>query len=157
MFALRGYVEKNADVLIGRFAGRGAYDLVADYARVLPLLVFNEMFGCPPDVGDRLVLGMSGIFDTVNAKQSNEIMRDAVLELVRLKRREPAQDVTTWLAEHPVQLTDEELMHQILTLLGAGTEPTQNLIVNGLRLLLSDERFMRRPVGRQPPGRGRPG
>ncbi|WP_329247666.1 cytochrome P450 [Actinoallomurus sp. NBC_01490] len=141
VFALRGYVEKNADVLIGRFAGRGAGDLVADYARVLPLLVFNEMFGCPPDVGDRLVLGMSGIFDTVNAKQSNEIMRDAVLELVRLKRREPAQDVTTWLAEHPVQLTDEELMHQILTLLGAGTEPTQNLIVNGLRLLLSDERF----------------
>jgi cytochrome P450 len=141
VFALRGYVERNADMLIGRFAPRGAGDLVADYARVLPLLVFNEMFGCPPDIGDRLVLGMSGIFDTVNAKQSNEIMRDAVLELVRLKRREPAQDVTTWLAEHPVGLTDEEMMHQILTLLGAGTEPLQNLIVNGLRLLLSEERF----------------
>jgi cytochrome P450 len=141
LHALRGYVEQSADTLIGRFAGRGTADLVADYARVLPLLVFNELFGCPPDVGDRLVLGMSGIFDTVNAKQSNEIMRDAVLELVRLKRGEPGQDVTSWLAAHPVKLTDEEMMHQILTLLGAGTEPTQNLIVNGLRLLLSDERF----------------
>jgi cytochrome P450 len=141
LYALRGYVERGADTLIGRFAGRGAADLVADYARVLPLLVFNELFGCPPDVGDRLVLGMSGIFDTVDAKRSNEILRDAVLELVRLKRREPGQDVTSWLTEHPVRLTDDEMVHQITTLLGAGTEPTQNLIVNGLRLLLSDDRF----------------
>ena len=84
---------------------------------------------------------MSGIFDTVNAKRSNEILRDAVVELVQLKRREPGQDVTSWLAEHPVRLTDEEMMHQLTTFLGAGTEPTQNLIVNGLRLLLSDDRF----------------
>jgi len=139
--ALRGYVEKRADTLIRRFAGKGAGDLVADYARVLPLLVFNELFGCPPDVGDRLVLGMSGIFDTVNAKQSNEILRDAVQELVQIKRREPGEDVTSWLAGHPVELTDAEMMHQLTTLLGAGTEPTQNLIVNGLRLLLSDSRF----------------
>lgn len=141
LIALRGYVERSADTLIGRFAAKGVGDLVADYARVLPLLVFNELFGCPPDIGDRLVQGMSGIFDTVNAKQSNEILRDAVLELVQLKRREPAQDVTSWLASHSVELTDEEMLHQITTLLGAGTEPTQNLIVNGLRLLLSDERF----------------
>jgi cytochrome P450 len=140
-FALRGYVEVAADTLIAEFAAKGTGDLVADYARVLPLLVFNEIFGCPPDIGDRLVAGMSGIFDTVNAKRSNEILREAVLDLVQLKRREPDHDVTSWLAEHPVRLTDEEMMHQITTLLGAGTEPTQNLIVNGLRLLLSDDRF----------------
>ena len=141
LFALRGYVETSADTLIGRFAGKGTADLVADYARVLPLLVFNELFGCPPDIGDRLVQGMSGIFDTRNARRSNEILRDAVVELVQLKRREPGQDVTSWLIAHPVRLTDEEMMHQLTTLLGAGTEPTQNLIVNGLRLLLADERF----------------
>lgn len=140
-FALRGYVENAADTLIAKFAAKGAADLVADYARVLPLLVFNEMFGCPPDIGDRLVIGMSGIFDTVDAKRKNLILRDAVLDLVQLKRREPGHDVTSWLAGHSVGLTDEEMMHQLTTLLGAGTEPTQNLIVNGLRLLLSDERF----------------
>jgi len=51
LFALRGYVETSADTLIARFAGKGAADLVSDYARVLPLLVFNEIFGCPPDLG----------------------------------------------------------------------------------------------------------
>ncbi|MDN3354673.1 cytochrome P450 [Actinomadura sp. DC4] len=141
MFALRGYVEQAAGTLIARFAAKGVGDLVADYARALPLLVSNEMLGCPPEIGDRLVEGMSGIFDTVDARRSNEILRDAVVDLVRLKRAEPAQDITSWLAEHPVRLSDEEMLHQITTLLGAGTEPTQNLIVNGLRLLLSDARF----------------
>jgi cytochrome P450 len=40
-----------------------------------------------------------------------------------------------------VQLTDEEMVHQLVVLMGAGTEPEQNLIANGLRLLLSDDRF----------------
>ena len=138
---LRGHVERGADTLIGRFGPSGSADLVTDYARVLPLLIFNELFGCPPDLGDRLVEGMSGIFDTVDAKHSNAILSEAVMELVVLKRRRPGADVTSWLMAHPVELGDEEVMHQILTLLGAGTEPEQNLIANGLRLLLSDDRF----------------
>jgi cytochrome P450 len=141
MAALRGYVEQSADTLIGRFAPKGAADLAADYARVLPLLVFNELFGCPPDIGERLVIGMTGIFDTVDAKDANETMRQAVVELIELKRNEPGNDVTSWLAAHPVGLTGEEMLHQITTLQGAGTEPLQNLIVNALRLLLSDARF----------------
>jgi cytochrome P450 len=42
---------------------------------------------------------------------------------------------------HPAQLDDEEMAHQIVMLLGAGTEPEQNLIANTLRLLLSNEGF----------------
>jgi cytochrome P450 len=42
---------------------------------------------------------------------------------------------------HPAQLTDEEMIHQLVLLMGAGTEPQQNLICNGLLLLLSDNRF----------------
>lgn len=140
-FALRGYVEDAADRLIATFAAKGTADLVTDFARELPLLVFRELFGCPPDLGDRLVTGMSGTLDTVDAKRKNEILSAAVVELVELKRREPGQDITSWLAGHSVGLTDEEMTHQVTMLLGAGTEPTQNLIVNGLRLLLSDARF----------------
>ncbi|MBC6457373.1 cytochrome P450 [Actinomadura sp. HBU206391] len=139
--ALRDHVERTADRLIRGFRGRGSADLVGQYARALPLMVFNELFGCPPDIGDRLVEGMSGIFDTVNAKNANQVLRQAVLDLVTLKRREPGADMTSWLMSHPVGLTDEEVMHQVLTLQGAGTEPEQNLIANGLRLLLSDDRF----------------
>jgi cytochrome P450 len=65
----------------------------------------------------------------------------AVLELMALKRENPGDDMTSWLLAHPAELTDEEVAHQIVMLVGAGSELAQNLIINTLRLLLSDERF----------------
>jgi cytochrome P450 len=65
----------------------------------------------------------------------------AVLELMALKREDPGPNVTTWLMDHPAELTDEEVAHQLVMLVGAGSELAQNLIANTLRLLLSDERF----------------
>ncbi|UGY95049.1 cytochrome P450 [Streptomyces gobiensis] len=139
--ALRGYVEKSADTLIDQVAPDGAADLLRDYAMVLPLLVFKQLFGCPPDYGDRLVEGMSGIFDGVDAEKANELLTQTMIDLIALKREQPGADVTSWLMAHPAKLTDEEMIHQLVLLMGAGTEPQQNLIANSLRLLLSDDRF----------------
>nr|WP_232266704.1 cytochrome P450 [Streptomyces pactum] len=139
--ALRGYVEHSADTLIDRFAPEGEADLLGDYAKVLPLMVFQQLFGCPPELGERLVAGMSGIFDGVDAERANAMLTEAALELIALKRRSPGADITSWMLAHPVGLTDEEMLHQIVVLMGAGTEPQQNLITNALRLLLSDDRF----------------
>ncbi|MEW2360328.1 cytochrome P450, partial [Spirillospora sp. NPDC029432] len=139
--ALREYVEDGADRLLDAFAGAGEADLVGQYARALPLLVFNEMFGCPPEIGDRLVYGMSGIFEIEHAEEANAVLTQGVVDLVRLKRERPGADVTSWMMAHPVGLTDEEMAHQLVVLMGAGTEPQQNLIANGLRLLLTDDRF----------------
>lgn len=140
--ALKGYVEHHADLLIDRFGPRGRADLRGEYGAVLPLLVFNQLFGCPPDTGDKLVEGVSGIFDAdADSDKANAVLTEGVAELVALKRRRPGPDVTSWLMEHPARLTDEEMMHQLVVLMGAGTEPQQNLICNGLRLLLSDDRF----------------
>ncbi len=141
LVALRGYVERSADLLIDRFAGRGEADLVADYARTLPLLVFNELFGSPVEFGGRLVAGMSGIFDGVDAERANQELTACMLELVAVKRRRPGPDLTSWLMAHPAGLSDEEMLHQLVLLMGAGTEPQLNLITNVLRLLLSDDRF----------------
>jgi cytochrome P450 len=138
---LRGYAERSADTLIDRFAPLGTADLLGEYAQVLPLLVFNHLFGCPVGHGVRLVEGMSGIFDGVDAERANELLTTTLLDLVGLKRRRPAPDVTSWLMEHPAALTDEEMVHTLVVLMGAGTEPQQNLIANSLRLLLSDDRF----------------
>jgi cytochrome P450 len=138
---LRGYVERSADTLVDRIAPLGTADLLGEYAQVLPLLVFNHLFGCPADYGVRLVEGMSGIFDGVDAEKANELLSSTLLDLVTLKRAEPGQDVTSWLMAHPAELTDEEMIHTLVVLMGAGTEPQQNLIANSLRLLLSDDRF----------------
>lgn len=140
-FELRSYVERSADKLIDGFCADGKVDLRREYALVVPLLVFMDMFGCPPGIAEKLVQGMSGIFDLVDPEASNALLTEGMVELVTLKREKPGADMTSWLMAHPAGLTDEEMIHQLTLLMGAGTEPQQNLIANSLLLLLSDDRF----------------
>ncbi|PSL55939.1 cytochrome P450 [Saccharothrix carnea] len=139
--ALRAHVERTADRLIARFAGNGEADLLGEYAQLLPLMMFNHLYGCPPALGDRLVAAMRAIFDMVEPERANAELTQCMLELVALKRQRPDQDMPSWMMAHPARLTDEELIHQLILLMGAGTEPEQNLIANGIRLLLADDRF----------------
>ncbi|MWA00625.1 cytochrome P450 [Actinomadura sp. LD22] len=139
--ALRENVERNADLIIDGFAADGEVELMSGYARTLPTLVMLEMFGCPPDLGERMRIGFSGIIEGVDAEASNALLGGAIMELVALKREKPGADVTSWMLSHSSELTDEEMLHQLVTLLGAGIEPEQSLIANGVRLLLSDDRF----------------
>jgi cytochrome P450 len=130
-----------SDYLISQFGTRGSADLLGDYAKQLPLFVFNELFGCTADIGDRVVFGITGMFDGVNAEQAVGVMFGAISELVALKRVKPGDDVPSWLMEHQSRLTDEELMHQIALLLVAGNEPLRNLIGNTLQRLLTHDAY----------------
>jgi cytochrome P450 len=132
--------EQVSGYLISQFGSRGSADLMADYARQLPLFVFNELFGCPAQIGDRVLFGISGMFDGVNAAESARLLHGAVGELVALKRERPGDDVTSWLMEHETRLTDEEMVHQLSLLLGAGAEPLRNLIGNTLHRILTHDR-----------------
>ncbi|MFD8545897.1 cytochrome P450 [Streptomyces sp. NPDC059649] len=141
MHRVSRHVDRVAAYLIDQFGFRGKADLIGDYAQVLPLLVFNDLFGCPAELGDRLISAISNLFDGVDVERANEAMAGALFELVTLKRTSPGEDITSWLMQHPSQLSDEEMVHQLALLIGAGTEPVQNIIGNALRLLLSDEQF----------------
>nr|WP_234029249.1 cytochrome P450 [Streptomyces sp. PsTaAH-124] len=134
---IRRDVEPIAAFLIDRFSERGRADLLNDYAKLLPLLLFNRLFGCPAGIGDRLTSSMSAIFDGRDALKANEELTSCLMELIALKRREPGDDVTSWLIQHPAGLTDEELKDQLVMLMGAGVEPERNLIGNALLLLLT--------------------
>ncbi|MEU3285746.1 cytochrome P450 [Streptomyces longwoodensis] len=130
-----------SDFLISQFGSRGSADLLGDYAKQLPLFVFNELFGVPADIGDRVVFGIAGMFDGVNAEKAMGVLFAAVGELVALKRSRPGDDVTTWLMQHPAQLTDEEMVHQVALLMVGGNEPLRNLIGNTLHRLLTHDAY----------------
>ncbi|MGW9024094.1 cytochrome P450 [Streptomyces sp. NPDC055722] len=134
---IRRDAEPIAAFLIDQFSERGRADLLNDYAKLLPLLLFNRLFGCPAGIGDRLTSSMSAMFDGRDALKANEELTACLMELIALKRREPGDDVTSWLIQHPAGLTDEELKDQLVMLMGAGVEPERNLIGNALLLLLS--------------------
>ncbi|MET9776872.1 cytochrome P450 [Streptomyces sp. NPDC006367] len=131
--------QQSADYLISRFDTQplGQADLMADYAQPLPLLVFSELFGCPPELGDRVVVGISGIFD--GTPGADEVLGGALTELIALKHRRPGDDLTTRLMQHSAELTDEEVLHQLVTLLSGGTAPLTAAIGTSSALYLSEE------------------
>ncbi|ASO21257.1 cytochrome P450 [Actinoalloteichus hoggarensis] len=138
---LRTHIERSADRLIDTFAGEGEADLLNQYAKILPLMVIQLLMGVPEEPGSRMIVAMTNVFDGVEPEKSNAELLGILLELIAAKRAEPGQDVTSWMLQHSAQLTDEEMIHQLVLLLGAGVEPTQNWIANALLLLLSDDRF----------------
>ncbi|MEU3519922.1 cytochrome P450 [Streptomyces sp. NPDC006654] len=136
---IRRDVEPIAAYLLDRFSERGHADLIHEYAKLLPLLLFNKLFDCPADIGETVTRTLSDIFDGKDVMRANEELTAALMELISLKRRAPGDDVTSWLIQHPAGLNDEELKDQLVMLMGAGVEPERNLIGNALLWLLSQD------------------
>lgn len=138
--------QQSANYLISQFSTdiRGHAELMAEYAQPLPLLVFSELFGCPPEIGDRVIAGISGIFE--GTPGADEVLGGALMELIALKRRRPTDDLTTRLMEHSAELTDEEVLHQLVTLLSGGTAPLTAAIGTSSALYLGEEWQLGLPV-----------
>ncbi|NEW42022.1 cytochrome P450 [Nocardia cyriacigeorgica] len=139
--ALNSTVEKIAMPLINTFCEEGSADLVTQYAFPLVFEVLNQLVGCSPELGQRIAAGMAALFDTVNAEWGMTYLSEALMELIQLKRSQPGDDVTSVLVAHSSNLDDEELLSNLISFYGAGLEPQQNLILNTLLLMLTDDRF----------------
>ncbi|WP_406281320.1 cytochrome P450 [Nocardia sp. NBC_00881] len=140
-YSLHDIVAQIAIPLINSFCADGSADLVRQYAFPLAFAVLNAMLGCPAEIAQQAARGMAAIFEGVDAETGNKTLTDAMLQLTLLKRAEPGDDVATRMLLHLAGLSDTEMVHQLGTLYGAGIEPQQNLIVNTLLLILTDERF----------------
>lgn len=141
LHSMHATVESIAVGLIDDFGSAGTADLVGQYAFPLAFAVVNAMLGCPPEIGRRIAEATAIIFDSGDAEYGNRMLGEAVLELVQLKRDTPGNDIASRLLTHSSNLDDAELIHQIVVLYGAGIEPLQNLMVNTVLLILTDERF----------------
>jgi len=141
LHAMHATVERIAIPLINTFCEAGTADLQAQYAFPLVFEVLNQMVGCSPELGERVATGMAALFDTVNAAWGMQHLSEALLELIALRRAEPGNDVTSRLAHHPADLSDEEMLYNLISFYGAAIEPQTNLITNTLLLMLTDDRF----------------
>lgn len=61
--------------------------------------------------------------------------------LVAERRKQPGSDLISRLVNHPAQLRDEEIIPDLVVLLGGGHQPTTEWLSNTLRLMLTDDRF----------------
>ncbi|MFE2088288.1 cytochrome P450 [Streptomyces sp. NPDC059460] len=139
---LRAEVTRVARQLIREFAATGSGDLVAQYARRLPLHVFTTWFGVPPEDSERIVDGIGGMFNS--AEDSAAAYADlvtVVTELVAERRARPRRDLTSYFLGHPAGLDNDETVRQITLVMSAGHDPTTNLIGNALLHMLTDARY----------------
>ncbi|MEU2672351.1 cytochrome P450 [Streptomyces sp. NPDC007164] len=139
---LRAEVTRVAGRLIGEFAATGNADLIAQYARRLPLHVFVTWFGVEPGDGERIVNGIAGMFNSAeNATTAYADLVEVVTELVAARRARPRRDLTSYLLGHPAGLDNDETVRQITLIMSAGHDPTTNLIGNALLHMLTDARY----------------
>ncbi|MFG2137275.1 cytochrome P450 [Streptomyces sp. NPDC048650] len=140
---LRASVQRSASELIERFAADGHADLVAQYAGPIPTLVFAQLFGCSGDLSHRMAAACLRMIDAepTTAQQGGMDLAQCLGELIGRKRGAPGADVTSWMMAHPAGLTDEEMVHQLVVLIGAGTVPQSAWISTATMMLLSDDRF----------------
>jgi cytochrome P450 len=81
------------------------------------------------------------LLEGVDVEKGNQMLGDALMKLVALKRAEPRRDITSVLLQHPAELDDVEVSHHVSQVYGTGIEFQLNLIVNTLLRILTDDRF----------------
>ncbi len=139
--AMHGSVERTAITLINSFCSDGSADLVSQYATPLCFEIVNALLGCPPEISRKAAAATASIFDGVDAEVANHRFAEAVMQLVRLKQEHPGNDVTTHLLQHPAQFDELEMLHQVLSIYGVGMGPLPSLVINALRLIMTNDRF----------------
>jgi len=134
--------------LLNDVARRGAFDVMADLANALPVMVIAEILGVPPDRyqtfkqwSDIVVAGgntlpgqpmpedVAAVIDEIRSYFSREIEK---------RRAQPGNDlISALVAAHDDNeaMTADELLAFVILLLLAGNETTTNLIGNGMLAL----------------------
>lgn len=149
---LRPRVTQLVDDALDAAAARGdEMDVVAQLAFPLPFQVISDMLGMPEADGERMrdwshtmtkMLDPIVAYDDVEAAlHASDSMLVHVRDAIAWKRREPADDLLSALvavADDATgeQLSEEELVAQVVLLYIAGHETTVNLVGNGTLALL---------------------
>ncbi|MEU8757002.1 cytochrome P450 [Streptomyces chartreusis] len=139
---LRARVHRAVRVLVGRFGPKGRADLVGEFARPLMALVFNSLFGLPDSQSDRLDVALGKMMEGgAESAEGEAEFGGYVLELIAAKSEQRGDDLPSRLLDHPAGLTPEEVTWQVFLTLGAGHEPTANLVSNALSRILGNAQY----------------
>lgn len=140
---LRPRVRELAATLLAS-VDHGGFDVIADYAEPLPVLVIAELLGVPSSYAHDLRDWSQAIVRMYEVSPSLEVVDAAVAaatefaglvrEIVAERRATPAEDLITDLVG--TELTEDEVVAAVVLLLNAGHEASVNVFGNGLTAML---------------------
>jgi cytochrome P450 len=143
---MRPRVQQIVDELLDGLDGRPEFDLVAELAWPLPVIVIAEMLGIAREDRERfkrwsdaMVATLGGDYGALDeARRSNEELVEYVSGVIAARRKDPRDDLIGRLVaaeERGERLTEDEMLGTVALLLVAGNETTTHLIANGMLAL----------------------
>ncbi len=148
--AMRPHLEAIATDLLDDLETRPvdeALDLHLHYSQQLPTRLQCDLYGVPDDLRPEVLRILRVVLNTDNVpeEESARVFTDmnvAMRKLIDLKRREPADDLTSFLLEARLDgeapLSEQELVDMLLLLIGGGSQTTVSLIDHTVRELLAN-------------------
>jgi cytochrome P450 len=152
--------------LLDRAARNGEFEVMADLANPLPVMVIAEILGIPSADYEKFKHWSDAVIESDNTppgaplpdyvKDAFAQLRGYFVEVIEARRRVPGDDLISVLvaANEGDALTSEELIAFVTLLLLAGNETTTNLIGNGM-LALGRNPDQMALLRREPPLMGR--
>jgi cytochrome P450 len=136
-------------ILIERAAARrGEFEVMADLANPLPVMVIAEMLGVSQDDYEQFKRWSDQVVESDNVPPGVEMpadiaeafnaLRGYFINEIEKRRRNPGSDLVSALVtarDESEALSEEELIAFVILLLLAGNETTTNLIGNGMLAL----------------------
>ncbi|NEW36429.1 cytochrome P450 [Nocardia cyriacigeorgica] len=141
---LQAEVERYSVALINAFWAVGSAELRAQFAYPLVFETVNRLVGVSGDASTALASVLAALTDVrdVDAAAAGRRLLDSVLfKVVQGKRAAPGEDVASWLLAHEAGLSEAEVVAQLALIYEMAVEPTTALILNTIRLILTDDRF----------------
>lgn len=148
---LRPRVRELAEQLLGNVDASG-FDVVAEYAEPLPVLVIAELLGVDSALAPRLRSWSQDIVRMYEVAPDDDVQRaavrsasefaDTIRDLVRRRAAEPADDLVSDLVaarEGGARLSEDEVVASAVLLLNAGHEASVNVFGNGLVSMLRQD------------------
>ncbi|WP_253209204.1 cytochrome P450 [Streptomyces niphimycinicus] len=140
---LANAVSRHADELITFFADgsdSGWVDLGAQFARALPLMAVNRLFGFPVDQGDDVFMDSWRMVDGgPDAAAAVGRLVAATTELAAYKRQNPGDDLTTRLLAIEPPLTVEQIGLELYAIIVIMSELVSHAITNSVLEVLAGE------------------
>ena len=143
-------IQAVIDALLDAAAAKGAFDLVADFAFHVPIIVASEIIGIAADDREAFRSAFEQTAALMAPKRSEESWAEAleagrwighyVRQLIAERRAEPRDDlVTALIAQEDARgaLNEAELSSAISTIYTAAGTTTERFISSGLYLLLA--------------------
>ncbi len=146
----RHAVDAVIDEVLDALAGQETFDLVADFAVPIPIKIIAAILGVDVDQWAQFrewSEGMANFIYPSKTPAQQKALNDATMALLRFfheqlqdRRRTPREDLISdyaRFAPEGIEVSDTELLSNLITLLTAGNLTTSDLIANGVYLLLT--------------------